>query len=302
MPHRFHPIVALVVVALASAVSSGSQDTDWDAVEIKAQQVAPGVHMLVGEGGNIGVSSGQEGVLIVDDQYAPLTEKILAAIKKISSDPVRFVVNTHWHSDHTGGNENMGKTGSVIVAHENVRRRMSSEQFNAFRNSTTPAAPKGALPVVTFLEDVSFHMNGDELHVFHVDPAHTDGDSVIHWKQANVIHMGDLFFAGQYPFIDLASGGSADGIIAAAEKVLAMADSNSKIIPGHGPLSTKQDLAEYIDVLKAIRSRVQTQIDAGKSLEEVKAAGITKEWDAEWGGGFINGEQIVEFMYRSLSR
>lgn len=291
-------VVTLSVLALASA-AYGQQD--FSKVEIETQQVAPHVHMLIGSGGNIGVSSGEDGTLIIDDQYAPLTEKILTAIRGITSDPVRFVVNTHWHGDHTGGNENVGKTGAVIVAHENVRVRMSTEQFNRFRDTTTPASPKAALPVVTFTEDVSFHVNGDELHVFHVDPAHTDGDSIVHWKNANVFHMGDLFFSGRYPYVDLASGGNVNGIIAAAEKVLALANGSSKIIPGHGPLSTKADLQKYHDVLVEIRSRIQKQVTAGKSLDEVKASKPTAEWDAEWGSGFINGEQIVEFVYRSLS-
>jgi glyoxylase-like metal-dependent hydrolase (beta-lactamase superfamily II) len=258
--------------------------------------------MLVGSGGNIGVSSGSDGVLIIDDQYAPLTEKIRAAVAAISKDPVRFVVNTHWHGDHTGGNENMGGAGAVIVAHENVRRRMSKEQISEFFKRTTPASPEAALPVLTFTEDVSFHVNGDELHVFHVDPAHTDGDSIIHWKKANVFHMGDLYFSGGFPFIDLESGGSVDGVIAAAEKVLALVNDDSKIIPGHGPLATKKDLTGYRDVLKTIRSRIHSQVTAGKSLDEVKASRPTKDWDDTLGKGFINGDQLTEFVYRSLSK
>jgi glyoxylase-like metal-dependent hydrolase (beta-lactamase superfamily II) len=286
-----------VLAALALA-----QQQDFSKVEIQTVDVAPGVHMLVGSGGNIGVSSGSDGVLIIDDQYAPLTEKIRAAVKAINPAPIRFVVNTHWHGDHTGGNENMGTAGAVIVAHENVRRRMSTEQISEFFKRTTPPSPKVALPVMTFVADVSFHVNGDELHVFHVDPAHTDGDSIIHWKNANVFHMGDLYFSSGYPFIDLGSGGSVDGIISAAEKVLALANDSSKIIPGHGPLATKKELAAYRDTLKEIRSRVQSQITAGKSLEEVKAARLTKDWDDKLGQGFIKGDQITEFVYRSLSK
>jgi glyoxylase-like metal-dependent hydrolase (beta-lactamase superfamily II) len=286
-----------VLAALALA-----QQQDFSKVEIQTVDVAPGVHMLVGSGGNIGVSSGSDGVLIIDDQYAPLTEKIRAAVKAINPAPIRFVINTHWHGDHTGGNENMGTAGAVIVAHENVRRRMSTEQISEFFKRTTPPSPKVALPVMTFVADVSFHVNGDELHVFHVDPAHTDGDSIIHWKNANVFHMGDLYFSSGYPFIDLGSGGSVDGIISAAEKVLALANDSSKIIPGHGPLATKKELAAYRDTLKEIRSRVQSQITAGKSLEEVKAARLTKDWDDKLGQGFIKGDQITEFVYRSLSK
>jgi glyoxylase-like metal-dependent hydrolase (beta-lactamase superfamily II) len=296
-----NPRFSAIVIALTLAPLASAQQ-DFSKVQIQTIDVAPGVHMLIGSGGNIGVSSGADGVLIIDDQYAPLTEKIRAAVSAISSAPIRFVVNTHWHGDHTGGNENMGGTGAVIVAHENVRRRMSTEQVSEFFKRTTPASPKGALPVVTFTADVSFHVNGDELHVFHVDPAHTDGDSIIHWKSANVFHMGDLYFSGGFPFIDLESGGSVDGVIAAADKVLALANDASKIIPGHGPLATRKDLTGYRDMLKTIRSRVQSQISAGKSLDEVKATRPTKDWDDNLGKGFIKGDQLTEFVYRSLTR
>ncbi len=274
---------------------------DFSKVEIETIEVASSVHMLVGSGGNIGVSTGSDGILVIDDQYAPLTEKILAAIKAISDRPVDFVVNTHWHGDHTGGNENMGKAGAVIVAHRNVRARMSTEQFSSFFNRTTPPSPPGALPVVTFTEDVSFHFNGDELHVFHVEPAHTDGDSVVHWRSTNVFHMGDLFFNGGYPYIDLGSGGSADGIIAAANRVLELANDESKIIPGHGELSNKKELTAYRDMMVEVRSRISEHVTAGKSLEQVLAAKPTQDLDAQWGTGFIKGNQITEFVYRSLS-
>jgi glyoxylase-like metal-dependent hydrolase (beta-lactamase superfamily II) len=289
------------VAVLALPVLASAQQ-DFSKVQIQTVDVAPGVHMLIGSGGNIGVSSGSDGILLIDDQYAPLTEKIRVAVSAIRPDPIRFVVNTHWHGDHTGGNENLGGAGAVIVAHENVRRRMSSENISEFFKRTTPASPKGALPVMTFTEDVSFHVNGDELHVFHVAPAHTDGDSIIHWKKANVFHMGDLYFHGGFPFIDLDSGGSVDGVIAAAEKVLGLANDGSKIIPGHGPLATKKDLAAYRDMLKTVRSRIHSQVTGGKSLDEVKAARPTKDWDETLGKGFINGDQLTEFVYRSLSK
>jgi glyoxylase-like metal-dependent hydrolase (beta-lactamase superfamily II) len=294
--------LSAMLVSLALAPLSWGQQQDFSKVQIQTVDVAPGVHMLVGSGGNIGVSSGDDGVLIIDDQYAPLTDRIRAAVTAISRDPIRFVVNTHWHGDHTGGNENLGKAGSVIVAHENVRRRMSTEQISEFFKRTTPASPKAALPVVTFAEDVSFHVNGDELHVFHVDPAHTDGDSVIHWKKANVFHMGDLYFSSGFPFIDLESGGSIDGVIAAADKVLGLANDGSKIIPGHGPLATKKELAGYRDMLETIRSRIQSQVTAGKSLDEIKTSRPTREWDDTLGKGFISGDRLTEFVYRGLSK
>ena len=285
--------------ALVAGLALSQQD--FSKVEIETIEVASSVHMLVGSGGNIGVSTGSDGILVIDDQYAPLTEKILAAIKAISDRPVDFVVNTHWHGDHTGGNENMGKAGAVIVAHRNVRARMSTEQFSSFFDRTTPPSPPGALPVVTFTEDVSFHFNGDELHVFHVEPAHTDGDSVVHWRSTNVFHMGDLFFNGGYPYIDLGSGGSADGIIAAANRVLELANDESKIIPGHGELSNKKELTAYRDMMVEVRSRISEHVTAGKSLEQVLAAKPTEDLDAEWGTGFIKGHQVTEFVYRSLS-
>ncbi len=285
--------------ALVAGLTLSQQD--FSKVEIETIEVASSVHMLVGSGGNIGVSTGSDGILVIDDQYAPLTEKILAAIKAISDRPVDFVVNTHWHGDHTGGNENMGKAGAVIVAHRNVRARMSTEQFSSFLNRTTPPSPPGALPVVTFTEDVSFHFNGDELHVFHVEPAHTDGDSVVHWRSTNVFHMGDLFFNGGYPYIDLGSGGSADGIIAAANRVLELANDESKIIPGHGKLSNKKELTAYRDMMVEVRSRISEHVTAGKSLEQVLAAKPTEDLDAQWGTGFIKGNQFTEFVYRSLS-
>jgi glyoxylase-like metal-dependent hydrolase (beta-lactamase superfamily II) len=295
-------MVLAITAAVTVAVRASALQQDFSKVEIKTVDVAPGVHMLIGSGGNIGVSSGTDGVLIIDDQYAPLTDKIRAAVAAISKDPIRFVVNTHWHGDHTGGNENMGGAGAVIVAHENVRRRMSTEQISAFFKRTTPASPKAALPVITFTQDVSFHVNGDDLHVFHVDPAHTDGDSIIHWQKANVFHMGDLYFSGGYPFIDLESGGSVNGVIAAAEKVLSMANDSSKIIPGHGPLSTKKELTAYRDMLKTVRDRIHSQVTSGKSLDEVKASKPSKEWDETLGKGFINGDQLAEAVYRSLSK
>ncbi len=286
----------LFIASLAAA------QQDFDKVQIQTIDVAPGVYMLVGSGGNIGLSVGKDGVLLIDDQYAPLTEKIRAAVAAIKDEPVRFVINTHWHGDHTGGNEHLGEVGAVIVAHENVRRRMSTEQFSEFFNRKTPPSPPGALPVITFTEDVSFHVNGDELHVFHVEPAHTDGDSIIHWKSANVFHMGDVFFSGGYPYIDLSSGGSIDGIISAAELVLDLADEDSKIIPGHGPLSGKKELAAYHETLKTIRSRIASLVREGKSLDEVQASKPTEDFDGTWGTGFIRGEQLTEFVYRSLSR
>ena len=228
----FFALLALLVLAAPGLASS----QNFDAVEIETQQVSSSVYMLLGQGGNIGVFVGEDGVFVIDDQFAPLTDKILAAIGAITSEPVRFVFNTHWHGDHTGGNENLGRTGALIVAHENVRERLSMDQVLervGREPAPTPAAPAGALPVVTFTEDVTFHLNGDQLHAFHVSNADTDGDAIVHFRRANVVHMGDTFFRDRFPFIDTATGGSIDGMIAAVGAALAVMDARTRVIPGH---------------------------------------------------------------------
>jgi len=271
-------------------------------VQIRATSISDGVYILTGRGGNIGVSVGEDGVFLVDDQFALLTDKIKAAIEEITDKPIKFVVNTHWHGDHTGGNENMGKAGAIIVAHENVRKRMSIDQFNEVFNRTTPASPKGALPIVTFTDKMTFHWNGDDINIFHVDPAHTDGDAIIYFTKTNVVHMGDTYFNGVYPYIDVSAGGSIDGVIAAANRVISKIDDNTKIIPGHGPLSNKSELKEYRILLETIRNRIVKLIKEGKSKEEVIASKPTKDYDANWGGGFMNPDVWVGILYISLSK
>jgi cyclase len=292
-------IAAVSVVAFRPAAG---QPPDFSQVTIKTESLAPAVHMLAGAGGNIGLSAGEDGAFIVDDQFAPLTDKIVAAIKTLTDKPVRFVINTHWHGDHTGGNENFGKAGAVIVAHDNVRKRMSTDQFNETLKRSSPAAPKGALPVVTFSDSVTLHLNGDEVRVVHVAPAHTDGDSIVHFTKSNVLHMGDLYFNGSYPFIDVSSGGDVNGIVAAADLALAMANDSTKIIPGHGPLGTKATLKQYRDVVATVRDRVAALIKQAKSLADVQAAQPSKEFDATWGTGFTKGELFVAIVYSSLSK
>jgi len=274
---------------------------DFEAVKIETIPLADGLHMLTGRGGNLAVSTGADGVFLVDDQFAPLTEKIRAAISEISGAPLRFVVNTHWHGDHTGGNENLGKAGAIIVAHENVRARMSVEQFQAAFNRTVPAAPAAALPVITFRSDVTFHLNGQDVHVFHVDPAHTDGDSIVHFRGANAIHMGDTFFNGNYPYIDLGSGGSVDGVVAAADRALELADAETRIVPGHGPLGDRAALVSYRDMLAGVRERVRELIAQGKSVDEVVEARPTAAFDAKWGGGFMKPDVFTRIVYSSLA-
>ncbi len=290
-------LLALGALALVGPVRA----QDPAAASVSSVKVTEGIWMLAtGAAGNVGVSAGANGVFLVDDQIAPLAPKLRAAVDALGKGSVRFVLNTHWHGDHTGGNESLGKTGTVIVAHENVRKRLSVEQFVEDLQYRQPAMPGVALPVVTFTDAVTFHLNGDEIHVFHVPPAHTDGDAVVHFKKANVIHMGDTFFNKAYPFIDRSSGGSLDGVIATADRVLGLADASTKIIPGHGPLATRADLVAYRDLLVTVRDRLRAAIVAKQTLAEARAAKLTREWDAEWGTGFIKPDQFLEIAWKSL--
>ncbi|HWP38412.1 MAG TPA: MBL fold metallo-hydrolase [Gemmatimonadales bacterium] len=272
---------------------------NFDTVQIRTTALGQGLYMLQGAGGNIGLAVGEEAVFVVDDQFAPLTPKILAAIAAVTPRPVRFVVNTHWHFDHTGGNENMGKAGALLVAHENVRRRMSAGQFIEALNRTEPPAPPGALPVVTFTESMTFHINGDSVVVKHVPPAHTDGDAIVFFTRANVIHMGDLFVSAGLPFVDRSSGGSLHGVIGAAEAAIGMANAQTRIIPGHGPLADRARLQAFRDMLVTLRERMRAEIAAGKTLEQVLAARITADFEKEWPGGH---ERWVRMAYQELSR
>ena len=283
---------------LAFLPASLNAQTNYDTIQVRARPLAGGVHMLTGAGGNIGIVVGNDAVFVVDDQFAPLTPKVLAAIRAITPQPVRFVLNTHWHFDHTGGNENMGKAGALLVAHDNVRKRMSTEQFIEALNRREPAAAPGALPVVTFTEGVTFHLNGDSVVVTHVAPAHTDGDAIVQFTKANVVHMGDVFVSAGFPFVDRSSGGSINGVIGAAEKVLGMTNAETKIIPGHGPLADRARLQAYRDMLVTMRDRMRKEIAAGRTIEQVLASTITAEYDKEWPGG---RERFLRILHQELS-
>jgi glyoxylase-like metal-dependent hydrolase (beta-lactamase superfamily II) len=272
-----------------------------DEVEVRVEPVAPGVWVLFAAGGNVGVSAGDDGVVLVDDSYAPLTPKLLAALATVSPRPVRFVLNTHWHGDHTGGNEHLGEAGAVVVAHDNVRQRLSTDQFIAHFDMHVPASPPGALPVVTFAAGVTLHLNGDALEVEHLPAAHTDGDAVVRWRTADVIHAGDLYFNGIYPLVDLSSGGSVDGLVAGVERLLELAGEGTRIIPGHGPLAGREDLAGYLEMLRDVQARVAALVEAGRSREEALAAKPTAAWDEAWGGGFIGPDAFAGIVYDSLS-
>ena len=290
---RFTFLALLAVTALYPGLTPAQ---DFDKTEIKTEKLSSTTYVMYGAGGNLGLSIGEDAVFVIDDQYAPMTAKITAAIKLLSDKPVQFVLNTHWHGDHTGGNENFGKAGTLIVAQENVRKRMSSEQFIQLFKSQVPAAPKVALPMVTFSNDITFHVNGDDVFAFHVPKAHTDGDAIVHFKNSNVIHMGDTFFNGLYPFIDTSSGGTPDGVIAAADRVLAIADDKTRIIPGHGLVSGKADLKVYRDMLVTVNGRVKAMIKDGKKLEDILAAKPSAEFDEKWGKAFISPGRFIEML------
>lgn len=291
----------VVYILLFTVSSAFSQDQDFDKVQINTVKLSGNVYMLLGSGGNIGVYAGDDGVFLVDDQFAPLTKKIKAAIGKISDKKIRFVINTHWHFDHVGGNENLGEMGSVIIAHENVRKRMSTDQFIEFFQKKVPASPEGALPIITFTQDLIFHLNGEDIHVFHVKNAHTDGDAIVYFRNSNVIHTGDIYFAGLYPFIDTSAHGSINGVIDAAQNVLSIINDDTKVIPGHGPLSNRAELRAYVDMLISLRAKISKQISDGKSLEEIQRTKPTQEFDEKWGHGMLTPDQFVQILYKDLS-
>ena len=288
----------LLTVSLLFAISAHAQ-TDWSKVEVKATKVAGNVYMLQGAGGNIGVSVGDDGILIVDDQYAPLADKIRAALKGIGDKKLRFILNTHWHGDHTGGNEVFGPE-APIIAHDNVRKRLSTEQKSTVFNSTTPPSPKAALPIITFNESLTVHFNGEEIRAIHFPHGHTDGDSVIFFTASNVVHLGDDFFASRFPFVDLDSGGSVEGLIKNIGEIIGKIPTGAKLIPGHGPISTIDDLKAYHGMLQQTTEIVRQKIAAGKTLDQVKSEGLPAEW-ASWGTGFIKTDRWVETIYRSLT-
>lgn len=282
---------------LCLPVAMAQAQNDLSKVEIKSTQVAGNIYMLEGSGGNIGVSVGADGILIVDDQFAPLADKIRAALKKLGEGKLRYVLNTHYHGDHVGGNKVFG-TEATIVAHDNVRKRLSGE-MKAAGSSAKPEPPE-ALPVITFDNSLSVFFNGEEIRAMHVPHGHTDGDSVIYFTKANVVHMGDQFFNGMFPFIDLQSGGDVEGYARNVEAVLAKIPADAKIIPGHGPLANVDDLKKFHQMLVETTGIVRERIKAGKTLDQIKAEGLPEKWNS-WGQGFIKTPVWLQTLYQGLS-
>jgi len=287
-------------VLTAASVHAGPAASAMDEVKIEIVPVAERIVMLTGRGGNIGVSFGDDGVFLIDDQYAPLTPKIRATLAMLSDQPVRFVLNTHWHFDHTGGNENLGKRGALIVAAGGVRKRLEAGGFMEAMKREMPPAPKDALPVITFDGQVTFHVNGYDIEAINLPPAHTDGDSIVIFKGANVVHMGDIYFSNRYPTIDWGSGGHVDGVIAAVDHVLPLLDDQSKVIPGHGPLSNKAELKAYRDMLSAIAPRFKKAIKQGKSIDQIKALKLTADFDEKWSKSATAADEWTEFVCQGL--
>ena len=292
---------ALTAALLGGLVAVGVAQQDFSKVEIRTEKLADDVWVLYGAGGNIGLCSGPDGAMLVDDQFAPLSPKILAAVKAANDAPLRWVVNTHWHGDHVGGNEAMAAAGATLIAHDRVRQRLIEGQDNKTFNRKVDPAPAKALPLITFNDSTTLHVNGEDAVAFHVAPAHTDGDVIVWFPRANVVHMGDTFFSATYPIIDLESGGSIDGLIAASGRVLARIGDATKVIPGHGTVSDKAGLQRYHDMLVGVRAAVAKLVKQKKSVDDVVAAKPTAPWDETWGKGYMKPEMFTRILYTELS-
>ena len=298
----FAAVVAAVFIFTTTASAhirhiKGIRQTQQE-VNIKTIKVGGNVYMLEGQGGNIGVSTGEDGAVMIDTQYAPLAPKIKAALKALGSEKPKFVLNTHWHGDHTGGNAEFG-ADSLIIAHVNVRKRMSVA--NTLMDRTIPAAPKLTLPVLTFEQSVTLYMNGEEVRLVHFPKGHTDGDTVVFFTKSNVVHLGDDFFAGRFPFVDLNSGGSVQGLIANLTSLIAQISPDAKLIPGHGPVSTLDDLKTYRQTIVETTDIVRQGITSGKTLEQLKKEGLPAKY-VSWGTGFIKTDRWIETIFNSYSK
>ena len=284
----------LLIICFCATLAVAQQD--FSKVKIKASKVAGSVYMLEGAGGNIGVSIGEDGIVIVDDEFAPLAAKIKEALKDLTDKPLKFVLNTHFHGDHTGGNAEFGKD-ATIIAHENVRKRL--EQGTAVLGGEVKPAAKEALPIITFNDRATVHLNGEDIRAIHFPNGHTDGDSVIFFPKSKVVHMGDDFVTYGFPFVDVQNGGSVSGMISGCEKVLSMIPGDTKIIPGHGPISTPADVRKYIEMLKATRALVAQAIKDGKTIDQMKSEHLLAKYD-DLGKGFIKPDAWLEVLFADL--
>lgn len=283
-------LFSLFLLSLLVPVASAQ---NWDEIEMKTTDLGDGLYMIEGAGGNLLLCTGEQPAFLVDDQFAPLSDKIRAAVAEQTPQPVQWILNTHWHGDHTGGNESFGGTGSLIVAHENVRRRLNTEQISTIFDRTTEPSPEIALPVVTFDDAVTFHWNGHTIRAFHVPPAHTDGDAMVWFEEAKVLHTGDVFWSRDFPFVDHDSGGSLDGMIDALEMVIGMVDDDTRIICGHGPLSDRAGVVRTREMLLGVRAAIAELLDQGKDVDAVVAADPTAPWNEEWGNGWLDPQQFT---------
>ncbi len=293
----------LIVVGIISVINGvyGQEEQEKNDFSFNITQITDSIYMLAGGGGNIGVSVGDDGIFLIDDKYNNVTDEMLNAIREISDKPIKFIINTHWHPDHVGGNVELGKADSIVISHDNTRERLATEQFSSLRNTTIDPLPEAGLPIITFSDEITFYFNNDVINIIHIPNAHTDGDAVVHFNTSNVIHVGDIISDTYFPFIDLPAGGSIEGIINGVEKmILPLANEQTKIIVGHGNVSTKDDIISSLNMLKDIHNTISDAVMQNKTLEQVHEIKPTKEYDEQYGDGSINSTRFTELIYDSL--
>jgi cyclase len=299
-------LLCVFAVCALAGVAAAQQQTDFSKVEIKVTKVSGNIYMLQGQGGNIAASVGDDGILIVDDEFAPLADKIQAALKNIgiTDKPVRFVINTHYHADHTNGNLPFGESGAIIIAQDNLRKHLeegASGGSTPSMHNVMPPQPKAALPIITFDHDLTVHLNGEDIHAVHFPNAHTDGDSIVFFPKDNVVHMGDIFVRYGFPFVDVNVGGTVQGMIEACDAVVAQMPADAKVIPGHGAVSTLDDVRAFSEMLKQTSAAVQKALKKHKTLDQMKQEKILAPWEQKWNNGFVNADAFTATIYYSLT-